>query len=135
MTPEDLLLKAAEIIERDGWYQGYYYEMPEGNGISGTADWYKRDHAASRTAPVCALGALRRAAYGHSSYLEGGREPRGLKAAAEKLSKLMPLTAVEREAGLEHMPISSWNDKPERTAEDVILALKQAAHSEGNTRT
>jgi hypothetical protein len=41
----DLLDKAADIIERDGWCQGKYASDPE-------------------TGPCCALGAIRRAATG-----------------------------------------------------------------------
>ncbi|OII61170.1 hypothetical protein BJP40_06485 [Streptomyces sp. CC53] len=96
----NILREAARIIERDGWHQG---------------DFFRDD---PKTGPVCALGALRRAiASSASGEAVSGKlycEAAGLveKAASEVIPRVV---------------LPAWNDAPERTAEDVILALKRAA--------
>ena len=52
MTPQDVLLKAAEVIERDGWHQGYYYPQNFGDEAA--------DTEANKHGPACAMGAIRR---------------------------------------------------------------------------
>ncbi|GHG10298.1 DUF6197 family protein [Streptomyces hydrogenans] len=121
MTPEEIdsqarqaLLDAAEVIGRDGWHQGAYYSGhtygPEADGTE-----------AALHAPVCAIGSIRRALWGEACVplrIWGSPQVR-VALHAEKLLG-------------DHVGacVPDWNDKRERTAEDVILAMKQTAHGE-----
>ncbi|MFE6222954.1 hypothetical protein [Streptomyces sp. NPDC057854] len=119
MTPDEIntrarqaLLDAAEIIGRDGWHQGAYYPGhtygPEAEGSE-----------AARSAPVCAVGSIRRALWGVACVpLHIYRDPRITVARqAENL--------LGQHVGDE---VPNWNDQRERTAEEVILAMKRAGH-------
>ncbi|MEU3052228.1 DUF6197 family protein [Streptomyces griseus] len=118
MTPEEILLKAADVIQRDGWHQGALFEG------SNKAPTPQRDVAA-REAPVCALGAISRATWGSCS--STGREYLASVVAAEADATCLLLKQVEASTAGRYPSIPMWNDAPERSAEDVILALKRAA--------
>lgn len=110
-TPEELLLTAADIIARDGWHQGHYC-APDGDPTSSA---------------VCAIGALSRAGTGNAIPTSemAWRTSAARSAAQRRLAKV---------AGVTPWDIPDWNDAPERSAEDVILAMKQAAHMEEDPR-
>ncbi|KPI09908.1 hypothetical protein OV450_3399 [Actinobacteria bacterium OV450] len=106
MTPEQILDEAVHVIERDGWHQG---RLTSGNASTG---------------PVCALGAITRAATGNAFNYTGEAD-----AAANRLgAHIVEACSIEDSSWWQNIP--AWNDDPARTKEDVILALKQAAHGE-----
>lgn len=106
---EDVLRQAAEVLEVNGWFRGDFYDT----------DW----PGSSYEAPVCALGAIRVAA---------GEPPAFdnvvAKDAAAWLAEHVDPTAVDctdvaAVAGL----VGFWNDAPERTVDEVLTALREAA--------
>ncbi|MFE6846547.1 hypothetical protein [Streptomyces sp. NPDC057686] len=102
MTPKQILEDAIKVLERDGWHQG---SLTAGNAEQGGA--------------VCAWGAMGRAATGNAyCYNENVVE------AADLLAHSLNLE------GLPTSAIFTWNDAKERSKEDVILAMKKAAHGE-----
>lgn len=111
MTPEEVLLKAADEIARYGLHKGNYAlrEDPD--------------------SPVCALGGIKRAVYG-SVYGFAVDEKMSVEGAAVlKLENSIKKQGYEPECK-QLAVIPMWNDEPETTAEDVILAMKKAAHGE-----
>ena len=119
MTPEDVLLKAAGIVEADGWHQGYYYPEPAPECFDD-----ERDRELSATAPVCAMGAIRRAMTGYADVTPFAEEYTLFRQARHLLWQ-----QVKSEYGGD-LGVPVWNDDPQRTKEDVVLALKRAAHGE-----
>lgn len=112
-TPE-ILTKAAEVIEERGWYQGGF--MPSLTDMD-PADL-----------PVCVLAAINVAAdhdpdegFGPA----GDRQDAAL-ALAEHLGLRAALDDFEEE-GIENVIGNDWNDRPERTAEQVTAALRECA--------
>lgn len=93
MTPEEICLKAAEIIERNGWNQGSFV---------------------SDDGSVCIAGAARMASWG-SVYTKNDRN----------LAAYFEARRLIREV-IQEPDVVEWNDAPQRSKEDVILALKQA---------
>lgn len=78
---------------------------------------HKGDYQDGENGPVCMLGAINMAVIGRagtSYHLFEGAILRRLSAAI----------------GCNPISIAEWNDSPETTAEDAILALKRAAASE-----
>lgn len=106
MIEADILDSAADIIERNGWWQGYYYDL-------GT-DLPKRER------PCCARGAINLAA--------NGRTPDRLSDVGQDA-----LGVLERFLGIsgDHPnSVADWNDDAGRTAEQVVAALRSAAAAE-----
>jgi hypothetical protein len=99
------LLEAANVIEAQGWTQGYYWDIEQAN--SGIPVHLCR---------VCAMGALNIAIHGSPDDLAKGT---GERVANECFA------AVRKEIG--RAMIAAWNDDDERTAEEVISALRRAA--------
>lgn len=101
MDERQALRAAAEYISEHGWCQGATFEGDLGQWM-----------ALRTTPPACALGAL--------SIGTGQGFRYEMFFSARKL--------LAKAAGLPNgSAIPSWNDHPSQTAEDVILALKQAA--------
>lgn len=97
---------AADLIERNGWWQQYYYDPGS--------------HLPKRDCAVCARGAINLAA--------NDRTPDRLSDVGEDA-----LRALERHLGISgEYPnsVADWNDKPARTAEEVVAALRGAAAAE-----
>ncbi len=133
-TPQEVLEKGIEILERDGWHQGALYRTPEPGRLGphrpevkvdahreAVREYHEADIVAAETAPVCAMGAVYRAVYGTCKSSRMKSSVKSLKlfeGAMKLLNRSLP------EGG--NMP--AWNDDPARTAEDVILAFKVAAH-------
>jgi hypothetical protein len=121
MTPQELLAKAADDIAEHGHNKGTYHDPDAGLPQS--------------TAPACAYGALTRAATGGrtTDYAWIGVtvktwETKGLiDQAAELLARV-----VVRRGGIDYGndfgTIALYNDRDDVTGEDVILAMKDAAH-------
>lgn len=102
-TATEVLNRAREIIERDGWSQGDYKAKTTDDGDEAT--------------PVCALGAINRAVSGRADIFAGpGVKPGVYTEVMHRLG-----SAIDREN------VAYWNDDPHRTVEDVVLAFKRAA--------
>lgn len=108
----DILDRAAEVIERNGWHQGDYFNRDqEGAGIN-PAD-----------CAVCTRGAINIVATGGNPVND--YDVNGV-AAAEALD-LFLWDTFEAEG---RYGIAPWNDAPERTAAEVIAVLREAAAAE-----
>lgn len=129
MTPQELLGKAVEVIERDGWHQGSMYENSDETWPGG-AEVEKRiarHQELGRTAPVCAMGAVYRAAVG-TAYTAGVTgSPKTMNLIRQSFELLGQ--AIVAQAGPDHRfyGIAGYNDDDRTTKEDVILAMKTAA--------
>jgi hypothetical protein len=121
--PSEILDSAAEIIERDGWYQGKYFKYDD---ESPKLDVAKEEN---RTAPCCQAGAISRAVWGvawrvrNSFPAEGDVERWEAHQKAEDYTRRMTRTLTDH---VEGSPIA-YNDHPDRTARDVTDMLRGAA--------
>ena len=99
MTPEELIEKGIENIEKYGHHKGHFGSREEG---------------------YCAIGAIRAAAWSQDwdTFYEAGER---MRAAV----KTMPGFACQE--GYTD-PVPSFNDDPATTTEDVILMMKKAAN-------
>lgn len=113
-TPAELLDKAIEILQKDGWYQGALVDYA-GAVTSGEA---------SRMAPVCALGALNRASSGMAEHCLP-QDAQAYNDAAEALMSVIADAEGFRGSYPEN-PIPEFNDAVGRSVEDVLLAFKHA---------
>jgi hypothetical protein len=100
----DVLDKAADHLERVGHHKGYLYDERQAKG------------AAIESCRVCAVGAILVAAHGKPRYpddepLVGG------------ISDLAILALTDHVDG----PVPTWNDEPDRTADEVVTAMRQTA--------
>lgn len=102
-TPEETCEKAAELLVRDGWCQ---HQSSDINGRR------------------CAMGAIATATkeLGFASAVIAQR-----LAASRRAAELLEQFLEDADAPEFLGDIPLWNDHPNRTAEDVILALKRAA--------
>lgn len=91
MNVSEVLDRAADVLEEDGWCQ---YSMHDELGR------------------YCALGAIKAVTPDPDAFAERGYATRALR---DYLSPTRPFQ------------ISKWNDNPDRTKEEVIDALQQAA--------
>jgi hypothetical protein len=100
MTTREVLLAAADHIERFGWQQRYF-------GTPGK--------------PCCLLGAISVAAGNRA----GGHAVNSSSADAERAAdrRIMQYLRSTHRA----IDLVTWNDSPGRTAEEVIAALRGAA--------
>lgn len=118
MKPSEVLDTAANIIVRDGWYQGAYYKEAEEATV---AD----DLRAAGTAPCCQAGAIGRAVSGVAWYpytpSTSLTEEQVLMEDAERFM----IRYVRTTFGVSS-PID-WNDQPGTTAGQVVEALRGAA--------
>jgi len=105
----DLLASAAQDLRDNGWYQGDYYESP--------AVWELSDKP-PQACPACAYGAMYRVT--------------GLtfNAAANTSALLLAESLLGEEVGM----IAPWNDREERTADEVIAAFEKVAGPEALAR-
>jgi hypothetical protein len=97
----DILDEAANVIERNGWHRGFYYD--------------RSVHLPPAECPVCALGAVN-VAMGSVDPVR----PAEIGSPAE--------VALERYLGV--ASVADWNDDPDRIAAEVITALRDAAQAE-----
>lgn len=101
MTPREVLLKAAALVER-GWCQGHYALDDHGNPA------LVEDDASC----FCAEGAI----------IAAGRTDSG--------SDFMETVRVlGRAIGVHESKIIAWNDAPGRTQAEVVAALRAAAET------
>ena len=122
VTPAAILRGAARYLARHDWMQGNYYPLDTTNPFP----------------PACAVGAMAMAAYGcrHESLYYGGDDQgrrdlgRAVDAFADYLARLEPTIVLTSDQAIDidlEMSPFAWNDDPQRTKEDVILALHAAA--------
>jgi hypothetical protein len=105
-----IYLKAAEVIRTNGHYKGAYWGRPEaGVGIV----------LAASECPVCTVGALSVAVTGSPVPVADEVDPVIVEFASRMFGPVNAAAAVVR--------VAAWNDAEERTADDVIAALEQAA--------
>lgn len=110
--PARVLRAAAEVIDRNGWAQGAYFDVDVAGLVGAGA------------APVCAAGAIRVAATGLPDQVSVSAD-RAESAFAEFLRGAFGL---EWSAGDEPVEvIASWNDDEDRRADQVVAALREAA--------
>jgi len=101
----DVLDRAADRIERDGWWQGGYYQ----GSAEEIATTPLRIALRVTSRPCCAIAAvMAEAPSRHMSHL------------AER--------ALERFLGVPLVTV--WNDAPERTQAEVVAAIRGAAAQE-----
>ncbi len=125
MKPSEILESAANIVLRDGWWQGMYYREPDGFDREASKE-------ASRSAPCCQDGAISRAAIGYAwvdhYYLP--YETRLANVGARRGARTYMNEYVRRVYhtgdGLRGTAIT-WNDEDGTTAEMVVEALRGAA--------
>ena len=102
MKISKVLSKAADHIEKHGWYQGYYWPSP--------TDYKWREPSYTEGDPCCALGAI--------AVVEGRDPVHEETAAMEFLAEHIGETT----AG-----VADWNDAGSRTKDEVLAALRGAA--------
>jgi hypothetical protein len=113
----EILAEAAAYIAEHGWTQGEAFEG-EGNGVA-EFNW---EWVAASTPPACALGGI---------YYASSRHPwedmcaarLALAAAIENVPVIGDLSQTQFASTI----VAEWNDRDERSAEDVILMIKKAA--------
>lgn len=123
MTPAEVLLLAAEIIERDGHNKGSAFAYPRLRRTKGTTWEQLIDDAVTR-GPVSIEGALERAIWGKVQRFETYRMD------AQKLGELVETKNylcgwLSWNRGISNP--SLWNDDPDTTSELAVLLLRQAA--------
>jgi hypothetical protein len=97
----ETLYRAADHIEQNGWYQGYFWPIPR----------YAAEAPYTAGDPCCAMGAI--------AVVEDVdpvcQTPDAMRYLAEHL-------------GYEFAArVADWNDMPERTKDEVLAALRGAA--------
>ena len=104
-TAAQILTEAADIIDRNGWIQGDYWDTDQEE--HGTPEAECR---------VCLYGAINIAVHGSPNHPQADRRP----------DFLWDMTAaVEREAGPMHL--DDWNDTAGRTQDEVTALLRTVA--------
>lgn len=110
-----IFLKAAHVVRANGHSKGYYFTRPEtGVGIELTAD----------ECPVCIAGAVSVVIHGFP-VPSASEDREEFETAVRRLADLMGLGGDRLVEPVGRL--GAWNDMPERTADDVIAALEQAA--------
>lgn len=106
MTPEQILRGGAEVLKEKGWTRGDY-EALDGSGS------------------VCALGALRYAAWGSTSISYAlDREPGESYRQACKILRKVMIEQLEHDWVIPHM-----NDELVRSGEELIGYMVKAANN------
>lgn len=122
MTPQEQLMAAANDLAQYGHAKEAFYEPLT---VNGPERW--------RTSPACALGALARTMnlteangiIGHDE-IEGLESAVAVRLLAANLKKRFPQLRVMSSP---YSVITEYNDDESTSAEDVILAFKEAAHA------
>lgn len=107
----DVLQGAADILRRNGWHQGDYFDRDQLDGGRGPDD-----------CAVCLHGAINLAAAGNP---ENDYHHNSVKATNTLVDWLW--TSLDPDI---YASLSAWNDADGRTADEVIAALEGAAAAE-----
>ncbi len=107
---DEVLIRAAEIIDEDGFYQARH-----GKGEGGT---------------VCLVIAVQRALCEKHYYLGAALAPSGshLDSHLDRLCKHLHINASSHQ--LRVADLVKWNDAKDRTAEEVMKLLREVAEAE-----
>ncbi|GGR51498.1 DUF6197 family protein [Streptomyces roseolus] len=126
MTPEEHLLAAADDMAKHGLGKRRYLADP--------TQW--------ETTPACAYGTLARVSGDYTlmtlsddttEFARVGVDSESVETAARRLAKHLRAKFPDLFHGQwlnAHQVVTSYNDMPTTTAEDMILAFKEAAHHE-----
>lgn len=112
MKASEILDGAATIIETNGWYQGHFYDEEKYGPFTKFARPFWQV-ILNEGAPCCAEGALYAAAPNNVTSINSAR------------LRLENLVLGDRWQGSRDIP--SWNDAEERTKEEVLAKLREAA--------
>jgi hypothetical protein len=106
MTPQDVLIKAAELLESSptAWIQ---------NGIARNAEGAQITAHHPSACSWCAMGAI-------AKVQNRPEAPQAYDSASKLLAYHLSVNALG-------VNIANWNDHPLRTREDVVQALRSAA--------
>lgn len=108
--------RAAEVIKTNGHVKGRFYEPLHVDGTNASPQ------RPSEECPVCAVGALRVAAGYDPDNGLGLESWQAIRFLSPRVySNTTDADPVER--------IADWNDAPERTADEVVAALLDAAEA------
>jgi hypothetical protein len=123
VTPDQVLLKAADIIARTGHHKFGSFAWPCPNP---QASWIDLLQEAGRSAPVSVMGAIERAVWGTAMEfsLSG---PHFGEHYDQCLQAQNYFARWVRRNGAVWADAWSWNDDPDVSADDVVRALRQAA--------
>jgi hypothetical protein len=122
-TSAEILLKAADVIERNGHHKGDFANLDE--------IWKAEEEEGiklSRTdCPVCTRGAINIVVAGDPD--DCGSYGSFTDSAAQSLADHLGLESTVDVPSEHHVigAIAEWNDAPERTAEQVVTALRECA--------
>jgi len=125
MAPDEVLRKAAEIIDRDGHTQFRSFAWPRPEDVAHDPPWIEPVEEAGRSAPVSVVGAIERAIWG--TVMEFALSNPNFDEEYDRCLRVQNyfLRWVRRNCAI--WDVSSWNDDRDTTAEDVARALRQAA--------
>ncbi|MFH0178868.1 hypothetical protein [Streptomyces cacaoi] len=125
MAPDEVLRKAATIIDRDGHNKYGSFAWPPPGDPNADSARIQPVEEAGRSAPVSATGAIERAAWG--TVMEFALSTPNFDAQYAQCLQAQNyfLRWVRRNCAI--WDVSSWNDDRDTTAEDVARALRQAA--------
>ena len=127
MLPSEILDNAANILLRDGWWQGTYYKEPD-LVVDTDEDMLAISRTADQTAPCCQEGAINRAAIGYAWFSSERRRTASQEdtRARDEAVRWMRRYVEEQSAGTWRSPVA-WNDESDRTVDEVVEALRGAA--------
>lgn len=113
MNPREILIKAAEDLAEKGHCKGSFFKPMQPGEM----------RYASEERPACALGALSRAG---KLQLDRIEQHPAAQLLADHIQERFPALIPDLTAPYDI--ITEFNDSNETTGEDVILAMKEAAH-------
>ncbi|WP_406462608.1 hypothetical protein OH768_45220 [Streptomyces sp. NBC_01622] len=125
MDPDEVLRKAAAIIDRDGHNQFGWFAWPHSEHLLAEAVCADPLQEAGRSTPVSAMGAIERAVWGTA--MEFALSTPNFDQQYDHCLQAQNyfLRWVRRNCAI--WDVSTWNDNRDTTAEDVVRALRQAA--------
>ncbi|MFG3705559.1 hypothetical protein ACGF7U_12615 [Micromonospora sp. NPDC047670] len=112
LTPADILRCAARYLELHGWNQGTYYALTDNSPFP----------------PACVTGAIGMAAYGRFTLMPADmtHDP-GFGDYDRAVQYLVDYLDLHDENNHDDPTPFGWNDRPNRTAAQVIATLRAAA--------
>lgn len=119
MTPEEILIKAAEDLGKYGHHKQTFYGTNDPEEVP--------------TASACAYGSMARVAgavqtNGGPIFIYTEIDIKGIPQAAEKLARQIRLEHPRFMFSSDYSTITNFNDDDNTTGEDVALMMKRAAH-------
>jgi hypothetical protein len=121
MTPQEILTRAADHLERVGLYKGDFYDSRDKASQYAERAITTEVISEVQDKPCCALGAI----YAVTPAMP--RERIDILGDVERASRLL---ARHISPEYDTADIPTWNDWTNRTKEDVVAALRAAAQLE-----